>query len=202
MDTPYYNLIPPLAKSEDFEPLSPGGSDDSGVQEEQIPLSVPQNSKPTRPPRSIDTPSKLPKHSYINLGHPDAPVVNSNNNLTEKTLTMGVQGDPLQRVVNSNCNAGNGNNSELPRTPPPSLPKRQPYLVNPRSPALSTNRSASSASARSSLFRHQQKSRGICKCKTATSGKKSVLHTYLLTLLQAKFTFALFSSLRFLWSTY
>ena len=172
MDTPYYNLIPPLAKSEDFEPLSPGGSDDSGVQEEQIPLSVPQNSKPTRPPRSIDTPSKLPKHSYINLGHPDAPVVNSNNNLTEKTLTMGVQGDPLQRVVNSNCNAGNGNNSELPRTPPPSLPKRQPYLVNPRSPAL-TNRSTSST--RSSLFRQK---RGICKCKSATSGKFSALFFY------------------------
>ena len=131
MDTPYYNLIPPLAQSEDFEPLSPGGSDDSGVQDEQPP-------KPQRPPRSIDTPSKLPKHSYINLGHPDA-----TNNTTE-------------------------NNSE----PPPSLPKRQPYLVNPRSPAL-TNRSTSST--RSSLFRQK---RGICKCKTATSGKFSALFFY------------------------
>ena len=24
MDTPYYNLIPPLAQSEEFEPMSPG----------------------------------------------------------------------------------------------------------------------------------------------------------------------------------
>ena len=118
-----------------------GGSDDSGVQEEQ-----PQ--KPQRPPRAIDTPSKLPKHSYINLGHPDAvnkpPITNSDE--------------------------------------PPSLPKRQPYLVNPRSPAL-TNRSTSSA--RSSLFR--QKNRGTCKCKSAattSSGKSD----------------ALFSRVVFLWS--
>ena len=151
MDTPYYNLIPPLAKSEDFEPLSPGGSDDSGVQDEQ-----PQ--KPTRPPRSIDTPSKLPKHSYINLGHPDAVNSNSTNNIPPP--------------VNSNTT-----NSE-PRTPPPSLPKRQPYLVNPRSPAL-TNRSASS-SARSSLFRQK---RGICKCKTATSGKCCYVYICLLCFL-------------------
>ena len=97
MDTPYYNLIPPLAKSEDFEPLSPGGSDESGVQDEHPPAS--QN-KPTRPPRSIDTPSKLPTHSYINLGHPDAVVVNSNNTknniLPPTALTMGVQSVPLQ----------------------------------------------------------------------------------------------------------
>ena len=139
MDTPYYNLIPPLAQSEDFEPMSPGGSDDSGVQDEQ-----PQRPLgPQRPPRSIDQPctsSKLPKHSYINLGHPARHVSRSPTSVTSDD--------------------------------PPSLPKRQPYLVNPRSPALTVRSSSGTSSARSSLLsRQQQRSRGICKCKTTTSGK-------------------------------
>ena len=62
METQYYNLIPPLAQSEDLGPVSPG-SDDSGVQDEQ-----PREPRPQRPPRSIDPlPPKLPAHSYINL---------------------------------------------------------------------------------------------------------------------------------------
>lgn len=107
----YYNLIPPLAKSEDLGPVSPGGSDDSGVQEEVL-------KQPQRPPRSIDTPQKLPKHSYINLT----------------------------------------------QTPPPTLPKRQPYLV--QSPNLRLQRSVSSLS----VHKKMNNRRGIvCKCKA--SGK-------------------------------
>ena len=57
METQYYNLIPPLAKSEDLGPVSPG-SDDSGVQDEQP--------RPQRPPRSIDPlPPKLPAHRSV-----------------------------------------------------------------------------------------------------------------------------------------
>ena len=54
METQYYNLIPPMAQSEDLGPVSPGHSDDSGVQDEQP--------RPQRPPRSIDPPPKLPAH--------------------------------------------------------------------------------------------------------------------------------------------
>ncbi len=155
----YYNLIPPKAKSEDIAeteaedddsgnglttseppPGSPSaGSDDSGVPTEE-------ESRPQRPPRSIDQPLKLVEHSYINL--PAAP----------------------------------------PTPPPPTLPKRQPYMVNPRSPALPTRAvvynnetsgarsnsvapatsTASSASQRSNSFSSARSSRrrGACKCKT------------------------------------
>ena len=143
METQYYNLIPPLAKSEDLGPVSPG-SDDSGVQEEQ-----PRH--PQRPPRSIDTPSKLPMHSYINLGVPGTPPT------TQKF--SGVPNTPTAKLDFS-----------VPNTPPPTLPKRMPYLV--QSPTLNhkshlLQRSASSHSTRSSQFRvkQSQSSKGICKCK-------------------------------------
>lgn len=132
MDTQYYNLIPPLAKSEDFGPASPGGgSDDSGVQDEQ-----PQQ-QPQRPPRSIDGPATtLPKHSYINL-------------------------------MASNS---------APRTPPPpTLPKRQPYLV--QSPTLTHRNISSVALQRSSsaitVQQHKKlnSKRGICKCKAGKTNE-------------------------------
>ena len=136
METQYYNLIPPLAKSEDLGPVSPG-SDDSGVQDEQP--------RPQRPPRSIDTPSKLPMHSYINLGVPGTP----------------------QKLDFS-----------VPNTPPPTLPKRMPYLV--QSPTLNhkshlLQRSASSHSARGggSYKVKQSNSKGICKCKVGAIAKNT-----------------------------
>ncbi len=136
METQYYNLIPPLAKSEELGPVSPGGSDDSGVQDEQ-----PASLKPQRPPRSIDvTPAKLPKHSYINLGAPSSSL--------NVNLALGAPG-----------------------TPPPSLPKRQPYLV--QSPMLthrnaSLQRSASATNVPKRLL-GGNRPRGVCKCKA--SGK-------------------------------
>ena len=137
METQYYNLIPPLAKSEDLGPVSPG-SDDSGVQEEQP-------SKPQRPPRAIDTPSKLPMHSYINLGISTPPKLDFS----------------------------------VPNTPPPTLPKRMPYLV--QSPTLNhkshlpLQRSASSHSTVSSSRGKRQSqsiAKGICKCKVVSSTRQ------------------------------
>ena len=146
METQYYNLIPPLAKSEDLGPVSPG-SDDSGVQDEQP--------RPQRPPRSIDTPaSKLPMHSYINLGVPGTPP------LTPKLGTH-IPHTPKMEF-------------KVPHTPPPTLPKRMPYLV--QSPTLNhkshlLQRSASSHSTRSTLRVKQSQNsstaKGICKCKVA-----------------------------------
>ena len=146
METQYYNLIPPLAKSEDLGPVSPG-SDDSGVQDEQP--------RPQRPPRSIDTPAstKLPMHSYINLGVPGTP-----------PLTPKIPHTPKLDF-------------KVPHTPPPTLPKRMPYLV--QSPTLNhkshlLQRSASSHSTRSTLQRVKQSqqnstlAKGICKCKVGT----------------------------------
>ena len=144
METQYYNLIPPLAKSEDLGPVSPG-SDDSGVQDEQ------PSSRPQRPPRSIDctTPSKLPMHSYINLGLGAVP------STPPKLDFSGVS---------------------IPNTPPPTLPKRMPYLVqsptlNHKSSHLPLQRSASSHSTRDRGRNRQQSqgiAKGICKCKVAT----------------------------------
>lgn len=166
MENTYYNLIPPLAQSEDLDsssvqapPSSPGGgSDDSGVPTE----AEDQHNRPQRPPRACDEPelpaAKMAEHSYINL--------------------------PAEEV-------------------PPILPKRQPYMVNPRSPALPhhvvtrsnscvgpSTSSSSSSSVITQLFhsRHQnqnqnrncsnhhfqqqtqqrfqrQRRRGACKCK-------------------------------------
>ena len=127
MEIQYYNLIPPLAQSEDFEPLSPG-SDDSGVQEEQ-----PQ--RPQRPPRSVDKEQILPVHSYINLV----------------------------------ATGGGGSSIASSATPP--LPKRQPYLVNPRSPSLS---SRSTHFQRNSV-RQMQKRSGTCKCKSPSVAGKTII---------------------------
>ena len=157
METQYYNLIPPLAQSEDLGPVSPG-SDDSGVQDEQ-----PREPRPQRPPRSIDPlPPKLPAHSYINLvqGSTD-----SYRNIRPKTKLF------TEDLVLAST-------KQPPQTPPPSLPKRQPYLV--QSPTLNhrnsvLQRSSSAASVQNQLFKKQNR-RGICKCKvtasTAASGKK------------------------------
>lgn len=154
METQYYNLIPPLAKSEDLGPVSPG-SDDSGVQDEVQPLS----SRPQRPPRSIDctTPSKLPMHSYINLGLGAVP------STPPKLDFSGVS---------------------IPNTPPPTLPKRMPYLVqspmlNHKSSHLPLQRSASSHSTRGRNRQQSQgiASKGICKCKVATRQVNSELTT-------------------------
>ena len=149
-----------MAQSEDLGPVSPG-SDYSGVQDEQ-----PREPRPQRPPRSIDPlPPKLPAHSYINLvqGSTD-----SYRNIRPKTKLFT---DDL--VLAST--------KQPPQTPPPSLPKRQPYLV--QSPTLNhrnsvLQRSSSAASVQNQLFKKQNR-RGICKCKvtasTAASGKKIFL---------------------------
>ena len=154
METQYYNLIPPLAKSEDLGPLSPG-SDDSGVQEEQ-PAKQPQ-----RPPRSIDTPEKiLPKHSYINLtgSSRPAPLLSANLVLQQQKQAEGT-------IQVKEC-----------RSPAPSLPKRQPYLV--QSPQLThrlthqLQRSASSATVVTRSYKQQHRSnKASCKCKGSLSGK-------------------------------
>lgn len=162
MDTPYYNLIPPLAQSEDLGPVSPGSSD-SGVQDE--------NPKPLRPPRAIDTPKiqpKLPTHSYINLA---TTTTNNNSVSAKKPSLLTNQSNALANLTNK------------PMTPP-ILPKRQPYLV--QSPTLAhrnqpamtgLQRSASAASVpHSQILQNGKKmanKRGICKCKVSSSNNGS-----------------------------